>query len=193
MLRGVAAAIVVVMAVEGVRAQQPAPPLAEVARQAEAAKPTIRKAARTYTNASLAEVPKHEASPAAAAATAGAPATVAFESRSLGKAVPAEEMVARSEEKVERDNAAQQSEATWRMRANTLRMQIDEMRARIAELTVPNPLTEANPELQKSNANNIANARAALDGLRKQWGRLEVGAEEAKISREWLDPRPQFQ
>ena len=172
------------------RAQQTVTlPLGDIARQAEAAKPTVRKATRTYTNGSLASVPGDE--PAVAAPTAG----VAFESRSLGKALSAEEMIARSEAKVEsdRDNAARQSEPTWRMQAESLRKQIDDMQSRISPMLVPNPLTEADPILKKSNDSDIANARAALDGLKKQWTRLEAAAGEAKIPTAWLDPRPQRQ
>ena len=84
----------------------------------------IRKANRTYTNASLGAVP--DAEPSAAVPTAGA----VFESRSLGKAVSAEEMVSRSESKVESDNTAKQSEQTWQMRAATLRKQIDDMKSK---------------------------------------------------------------
>ena len=107
--------------------------------------------------------------------------------------MPAEELVARSEAKVESDNAARQSQQTWQMRAATLRKQIDDLRSRLSMLTIPNPLTEGSPALKQSNDVEIANTRGAIDGLRKQWMRLEAGAAEAKIPSAWLDPRPQFQ
>ncbi|MEO7157127.1 MAG: hypothetical protein ABI039_06175 [Vicinamibacterales bacterium] len=177
----------IVIAVGSTQAQEPSQAsLAEVARKAETAKATTRRATKIYTNASLSAVPTDDA-PVAPAAGA------IFESRSLGKSVSAEEMVARSEDKVEKDNAAQQSEPDWRNRAASLRKQLDDMRSRISALTVPNALTEANPTLKKSNDLDVANARRALDGLRKQWERLEVSASEAKIPSAWLDPRPQFQ
>jgi hypothetical protein len=188
MFRASVIGVFVTIAAGSAHAQQSSmPSLAEIARQAEAAKPTVRKATRTYTNGSLGSVPTE--APAVAAPTAAA----VFESRSLGKPVPAEEMVARSQAKVESDNAAQQSPQTWQMRAATLRKQIDDLRSRLSMLTIPNPLTEASPALKASNDIEIANARAAIDGLRKQWMRLEVGAGEAKIPSGWLDPRPQFQ
>ena len=188
MFRASAIGLFVAIAVGSAHAQQSSmPSLAEIARQAEAAKPTVRKATRTYTNGSLGSVPREEH--AVAAPTLAA----VFESRSLGKPVPAEELVARSEAKVESDNAARQSQQTWQMRAATLRKQIDDLRSRLSMLTIPNPLTEGSPALKQSNDIEIANARAATDGLRKQWMRLEAGAAEAKVPSAWLDPRPQFQ
>jgi hypothetical protein len=181
-------AVLVAIAAGSASAQQSsAPSLAEVARKAEAAKPTIRKAKRTYTNASLGGVSQDQR--ADAAPVAGA----VFESRSLGKALPAEEMVARSEAKVESDNAGKQSQQTWQMRAASLRKQIDDMQSRLSTLTVPNALTEANPAIKQANDRDIANARTALDGLRKQWARLEAAAREDRVPGGWLDPRPQFQ
>ena len=188
MFRASAIGLFVVIAAGSAHAQQSSmPSLAEIARQAEAAKPTARKATRTYTNGSLGSVPREEH-----AVAAPTPAAV-FESRSLGKPVPAEEMVARSEAKVESDNTARQSQQTWQMRAATLRKQIDDLRSRLSMLTIPNPLTEGSPALKQSNDVEIANTRGAIDGLRKQWMRLEAGAAEAKIPSAWLDPRPQFQ
>jgi hypothetical protein len=185
-LRILATVSFVALAVGGAGAQQPlqslTPSLADIARQAEAAKPTTRKATRTYTNGSLASVPRD------ASVVAAPPAVAAFESRSLGKVVPAEELLARSEAKIESDK--QQSEPTWRGQAESLRKQIDDIRSRISAMMVPNALTDADPVIKKSNDIDIANARKGLDGLLKQWAKLEASASEAKIPSAWLDPRP---
>jgi hypothetical protein len=167
------------------RAQQPsAPSLAEVARQAEAAKPTIKKATKTYTNASLGAVPQDQPAPVAQQPSTG------FESKSLGKVVSAEEMIVRSEKKVESDRVTEQSEPNWRGRAASLRKQIDEMQQRLSALSISNPLTEGNPALKKDHELDVAKARQALGGLQKQWAALEVSASEAKVPSEWLDPKP---
>lgn len=172
----------------GTSAQQPQPttvPLGDLARQAEAAKATAKKANKTYTNANLSADLRGEPTPVPAAASPSG-----FVSKSLGKALPPEEMVARSEQKVEQDVKDQQKEGTWRMRATSLRKQIDDMQSRVATLSVPNALTDASAVLKKANDAELANARAALDGLKKRWTRLEAEAREVKIPSEWLDPRP---
>lgn len=160
-------------------------PIAEVARQAEAAKGTAKKAKKTYTNASLSADPRGEPAPAPAA-------NGSFVSKSLGKPVSAEEMVTRSVEKVEGDVLAKQSEEDWRKRSSSLRKQVEDMQSHIAALTTPNALTDSNPVLKKDNDNNITNARAAVEDLKTRWTRLEAAALKVKIPLAWIQPPPQF-
>jgi len=162
------------------------PPIAEVARQAEAAKGTARKATKTYTNASLTADPRGEPAPAPPAPDSG------FVSKSLGKPVSAEAMVTRSEAKVESDVLAKQSEEDWRNRASSLRKEVEALQSRIAELSVPNALNDSNPALKKDIDNNIANARGALEDLQTRWTRLEAAALKVKIPLAWIQPPPQF-
>lgn len=176
----------VALAAGSARAQERATvPLAEVARQAEAAKATVKKATKTYTNADLTSDDRGE--PAPAAAPDGG-----FASKSLGKPVSAEEMVKRSEAKVESDVLAKQSEEDWQKRAGLLRKEVEAMQSRIAELSVPSALTDSNPALKKDNDNSIANARAALEHLKARWTRLEAAALKVKIPPAWIQPQPQF-
>ena len=170
------------------------PPLADVARKAEAAKATAKKAKKSYTNSDLSADPRGERAPAPAPAAAPTAAPEAgFVSKTTGKPVPAEEMVAASAAKAEEGEVAKESEATWRHRASAVRQQVDKMRERLAELSTPNQLTDENPRLKAENERDIANARTALDGLRKQWGRLETSAREKKIPLAWIEPAPSFQ
>jgi len=188
-LRGSAAITIafVAIAAGSARAQeQPMVPLAEVARQAEAAKPAVKKATKSYTNANLTADSRGEPAPAPPAPDSG------FVSKSLGKPVSAEEMVTRSEAKVESDVLAKQSEDDWRKRSSSLRKQVEDMQSRIAELSVPNALTDSNPALKKDNDNNIANARAALEDLKTRWTRLEASALKVKIPLAWIQPQPSF-
>ena len=185
-----AVALVLIAGGHAVAQTQVMPPLAEVARQAEAAKATARKAKKTYTNSDLSADPRHQPDPAPAPAAAPA---AGFVSKTSGKTVPAEEMIAASEAKAEEATVAKESEETWRMRAASLRKQVDEMRARIEQLTAPDPLRDENPVLKRTNDVEIVNARAALEGLRKQWTRLEASARELKVPDAWLDPKPVVQ
>ena len=162
------------------------PPLAEIARQAEATKATVKKAKKAYTNSDLGKDPRGEPAPAPTAPSTG------LVSKSLGKPVPAEEMVERSEAKVESDALAQESEESWRTRATLVRKQVDQLRARLTELTTSDASRAESPAVRALNASNISNTRGALDGLRKQWARLEVSAKERKVPQHWLEPLPTF-
>jgi hypothetical protein len=174
-----------VVAVGGAHAQQQVtPPLAEVARQAEAAKPTVKKAKKTYTNADLSTDRRGEPS--------APPPASGFVSKSLGTAVPAEEMLARSEAKAEGEEVAKESEESWRSQAMSLRKQVETLQSSLAALSVPNELNDSNPAIRKSRDADILNTREALDRLKKRWSRLEASATERKIPQAWLEPRPQF-
>ena len=163
--------------------QQAMPSLAEVARKAEAAKATVRKAKKTYTNADLGADPRGEPAPAPSPAPAAG-----FVSATTGKPVTAEEIVKRSEEKVEEAEVAKESEEDWRARAQSLRVQIDKLQTRLTALTNPNPARDANAAAKARNESELANVRTGLDGLRKSWANLESSAREKKVSLAWLEP-----
>ena len=179
----------VAMTTGGVQAQQQSTPsLAEVARQAEAAKATVKKAKKSYTNADLSSDPKSAPAPAPASTPAGG-----FVSSTTGKPVSAEEIVARSEAKLDEDLKAKQSEEQWRARALSLRIQFDKLQTRLELLTKPNPARDANAAASARNDSELANVRTGLTALRKSWASLEDNARENKVPTAWLDPRPQFQ
>jgi hypothetical protein len=177
----------VVVASASVAAQQGSAPvsLGEVARQAEAAKPTVKKARKTYTNADLGADAARESAEAA-------PAT-GFMSGSLGKPVTAEEMVSRSEEKIQEAALAAQPEERWRERAESIRVQTAKLQARLNSLMKPNDARSANPAAQARQDAEIANVRTGLAALDKQWAALEDAAREQRIPGGWLDPRPSRQ
>ena len=187
--RGSVLAIVVLAFAAGdaLAQTQVMPPLAEVARKAEAAKPTVKKARKTYTNSDLSADPR-SAPPPPPAAAPSAPAAAAATPAAKSEGTDAAAAAPKAEEAVQKE-----SEETWRMRAASLRKQVDTMRARIAELTLPDPLREENPVLKRANDVEIANARAAFEGLKTQWSRLEASARELKVPEAWLEPRPQLQ
>jgi len=95
----------VAIAANGARAQQVTPPLAEVARQAEAAKATVKKAKKVYTNANLASDPKSAPAPAPAAPAAAGPANITAD-----KPTGAGQMVAANEATAQEPAVPQQSE-----------------------------------------------------------------------------------
>jgi hypothetical protein len=182
----VLAVMLIAIVTDRASAQVQTPPLAEVARQAEAARPTVKKAKKTYTNSDLGADPRGEPIPATKAASAPTVSTL------LDKPTAAQSTAATNGAKTDAEAVPQESEESWRSRAKAIREQVAQVRARLAELTTPNKLTEANPILQAAVAGDIKNTRDALGRLRAQWARLEASAREKKISLAWIEPAPQF-
>ena len=177
--------VIALIAVTGlVSAQQPPGPLplGDVARLAETAKATTKKAKKTYTNADLSRDPKAEQDPA--------PASAGFMSSALGKAVSAEEMIERSEDKVTSELRAEVPEPQWRARAESIRGQIAKLQTRMAALTKPNDARDANAGAKGRNDAEVAKVQQGLAALAKQWATVEESARVAKIPSDWLDPRP---
>lgn len=180
-----AAAFVVITAGRALAQEQVVPPLAEVARQAEAAKATVKKATKTYTNSDLSSDTRGEPAPVPAPASG-------FVSKSLGQPVPAEELVTRSEAQVEGETVAKESEEAWRRRADSVRKQVDQLRERLTELMTSDASTAESPAVRVANASDVATTRAALESMRKQWARLEASAKDLKVPMAWLEPPPTF-
>jgi hypothetical protein len=180
---------IILMAITTDRAfaqEQTTPPLADVARQAEAAKPNVKKAKKTYTNSDLGADPRGEATPAPSAAAASTVSAL------LDKPAAAQLTATAPGAKTDTDAVPQESEDSWRKRATAVREQVAQLRGRLTELTTPNKLTDANPILQAAVAGDIKNTRDGLARLRAQWSRLEASAREKKISMAWIEPAPQF-
>jgi hypothetical protein len=161
-------------------------PLADVARQAEAAKVTAKKAKKTYTNANLSADPRGDTPTAAAAAAAAA--VLAPPTDKPEAAADA----ASPDAKPEGEPEPKESEEAWRARAGALRTQVDRLRARMTDLTTPNRLRDENPGVKAANDVEIANTRTALAEMRKQWARIEASAVLRKVPVEWIQPPPVF-
>ncbi len=188
-LRLVAAGLVAsvtILSAGGVAAQPQSPPLAEVARRAEAAKATVKKARKSYTNSDLAVDPRREPAPPAAPAAG-------YVSATTGEVVTPEELVKRSEEVVVDKMGGRQPEEHWRARAESIRTQIDSLQVRKDALSKPNPAREANPAAKARNDAELARIQTGLDGLMKQWGLLEESLRVAAAPMAWIEPRPQSQ
>lgn len=181
-IRGAMVVVLLGFASANAAAQQE-PSLGDLARRIEAARAQPAQASRIYTNADLVKAPE----PPPPATPGGA-----FMSESLGKPVTAEEIVSRSEEKVAQDEIAAQSEAQWRQRAESVRMQLTPLLSRLQSLQVPNSARDANPSAKARQESQIRNVQTGISGLEKQWTSLEQSARGVKIPMQWLEPRPVF-
>jgi len=160
-------------------------PLGDVAREAEAAKATVKKAKKTYTNADLTADPRG----GPATAPAALPSSVA----SPDKALTPQEAVVRSGEKTEKNAPANRPEEYWRGRAESIRTQVAGLQSYIDGLSRPDAARDSNLTSKAKKDDDLANARLRLDGLKKQWDTLEVAAKQDNANSAWLDPRPRFQ
>lgn len=186
----IATALVMIAAGVANAQEQVTPSLAEVARQAEAAKANVKKAKKTYTNFNLSADSRGDR-PASAAPPATAP-LAPLASVASGKPAPPAVAVSAPADANATAGPATESEDVWRSRGAAVRTQVDRLRARLAELTTPNKLKDENPGLKAANDIEIANTRTALDVLKKQWARLEASANEQKVPLAWIQPAPEF-
>ena len=162
--------------------QQGELPLGDLARRTEADRTAGKKAAKTYSNADLGET----------AVTAGAePVTAGYMSASLGKPVTAEEIIERSQAKVAADSGATQPEEHWRGRADFIRTEAARAHARYEQLS-GDATAASSLVAQSSNAQEKRRIQQMLDGLARQWDRLEESARVAKINPDWIGARPNF-
>lgn len=185
----IAAALIAISAGAALAQEAVMVPLADVARQAEAAKATVKKAKKTYTNSSLSADPRGET--AAGPATAPVPPVAAVAGKADGKPAAATVAAAAVEAPAEGE-PQKESEEAWRGRANALRMHANRNRERLSDLNIPNQYRDENPGVKAANDVEIAKMRAVIDGLRKQWERLEASAVERKIPIAWIQPAPEF-
>jgi hypothetical protein len=186
-IRATALGVAMVVAVAASSAAQTtgtAPSLGEIARQAEAAKATVKKAKKTYTNADLSAIPS-DTPPAAAA-----PPSTGFVSKTLDKPLTAEEIITRSEEKVDQDNLKKESEPHWRKRAEMIRSEMARVEARLVSLSRPSEARDKNPAAAARHAAEVSKYQQGRDALKQDWAKLEEAARVAKIPHDWLNPRP---
>lgn len=166
-------------------AQEPhAPSLAELARQAEAAKKAQPKAKKSYTNADLHAASAWQNIPTAApAGTANATAKPAA-ADSAGKDAGT------ADSKAAADPGAQNMpEEFWRQRGDFIRGQVEKAKSEIARLNGQPQNPSAALEARK--ANDIKTFQQMLDGAMKQWAQLEGSAQASKINMAWIGPAPQ--
>jgi len=181
--RTIAASVVLVAAVAIPAAAQERAmvPLAEVARQAEAAKATLAKAKKSYTNTDLHVSTESQAMvPAADASKADVSAS--------GKSTASEQTTNTGNEKAPAEPAQTQPEAYWRQRADFIRSQVEKAKSEIARLNVVVPGRSA--ALEASNANEIKKYQQMLDGAMKQWALLEASAQASKVPAAWIGSAP---
>jgi len=182
--RPVIALTVLLAGVVPARAQQAGQPsLADVARQAEAARDrgAVKKARKAYTNKDLGATP----------AVATSEPSTGFVSKTTGQEVSAEELVKRGEQQVAEQQPPQgPPEATWRQRAKYIRDQVDTTKTRLNKyLHLPeNP----DPAQQRKVQNAIVAMRTSLTELENRWSALEKSASENKADPSWIAPPPDF-
>ena len=177
--RIVSAAIAASLTAAPVAAQS----LGDIARQEEARRASAQKAMKTLSNADL--------DPSAIAPQSGtAPAEPScYMSKSTGRCVTAEEMVATSVAGVvTKENAP--SEQKWRNAAADIRSQVEKTQHSIATLEGAVADEGRSVSDRKALEKTLAAARQALARFERQWEAFEMTAGNEHIPRKWLEPIP---
>jgi hypothetical protein len=157
--------------------------LADIARKEEARRAEAPKAKKSYSNADLGPggVPEPEAAPAEDANC--------YQSKSEGKCVTADELVANSasaakvvEEAPREDTIRKQAESLRAELANTQR-EIDQLVAKSENAALP-------PAQRQLAAETLVLKQPALAGFQRRWARLEQQIKENKLPHAWIEPVP---
>jgi len=159
--------------------------LGELARQEEArrAAAATPKAKKTYSNADLGPGGVPEPAPPAAA---GDPC---FESKSEGKCVPGEEVLANSAAKLKVVEDAP-TEAPIRAEAQKIRDELTNVQRELDQLDAQ-AANASLPAAKRQLANDqMALKLPSLQGLQRRWARLEKQIKDMKLPHAWIEPVP---
>ena len=164
-------------------------PLGDVARQAEKARATVRKATRTYTNADLGAVTDAAETVSGSPSASGVPTkTASAEPKSQSAEPGTKSEAATPVEKTPIGNAAMPEEY-WRQRATFIRSEAERARE-LLDAARKNPVHS--PEDQARNDAAAARVQDMINGLKKQWAQLEAAITTAKLPQLWIAPPPNF-
>jgi hypothetical protein len=157
--------------------------LGDVSRQEEARRATTKKAVKTLTNSDL--------DPNAITQSAGAaPAEAScYMSKSLGRCVGVEELVAKSVAGVQTAQNAP-FEQTYRAEAKSIRSQIEKSQNAIASLEAVIADQGRSPSDRKAAEQSLPAARQMLAGLEKQWEKLERAVGNQHLPHTWIETVP---
>jgi hypothetical protein len=158
--------------------------LAELARQEEARRTTAAKAVKSYTNGDLR--PAENAPPAASE-----PAQSCYESSSLNKCVPAEELLTRVNASTPNTELAKE-EGTWRRSADQIRSQVTKLQDELESVEATAADESRSPGERAVAAGLVAKKTASLRAHQKRWDTLEKDAAFKRVPHKWLEPVPAF-
>ena len=172
-------AVAMILAAAPAQAQS----LGDLARQEEARRASTKKAVKALSNADL--------DPSAIVAPAGvAPAAPScYMSKSQGRCVSAEELVAASTAGAQtKENAPY--EETFRREAGSIRSQIEKTQGSMATLERVVADAGRSASDRKAAEKALAGARQAIAGLERQWEKLERAVSNQRFPRKWIEPIP---
>jgi hypothetical protein len=180
LIRGIFGAMAVVLAMPA-----SAQSLAEVAKKEEARRTTAPKAVKSYSNADLSpsDLPPPKASE---------PADPCYESSSLNKCVPADELLERVNASTPNVELAKEEDG-WRRSAEQIRALVLRLQEEIKI-----PATTAVDESRSAGeralaAGRVAKMSTALRSQQEKWAALEKDAEFKRVPHAWLEPVPPFE
>lgn len=165
--------------------------LGDVARKEAERRATAKKAVKSFSNADL--NPSEISNPSAAPATTEAAANSTADNQAKpATGSPATETNAAATAKEQPAAPKDQKESEWRTNADALRHSIEQAQTEYAKLAATAADTSRSPGERASTARLVAQQARAVERLERRWEQFEKQAEELKVPREWLAPRPVF-
>lgn len=159
--------------------------LGDLARKEESRRATS-SSVKSFSNADL--KPSEIITPAAPGEPAPA-ASDCYMSKSLGKCVTADEMIANTSNNIATKEQAKQ-EPTWRQDAEHIRSQLARAQEELQLMT-----TAANDAVRSAGERAVAAKLAAqkqriVEDLERQWDKFEKSAANDRVPRAWIEPIP---
>jgi hypothetical protein len=156
--------------------------LGDIARQEEARRASVKATVRTLSNADL--------RPSEIAAQPGsAPAESCYMSKSQGRCVSADELVSASNADIQ-SRAIAPKEGNWRQNADSIRLQLETARRRVASLESAVATEGRSPGEREVMQKTLMTARQSIVDAEERWEDFERSATTLHIPRAWLEPIP---
>ena len=163
--------------------------LGDVARKEVERRATAKKAVKSFSNADL--NPSEISNPSAAPATTEAAANPTADNQAKpATGTPTNDTNAAAPPKEQPATPQAQQEPQWRANAAAARDAIEKAQAEYTKLAALAADTSRSPGERAGTARLVAQQARSLERLERRWQQLEKQAEELKVPREWLDPRP---
>lgn len=180
LIRGIFAAVAVALAMPA-----SAQSLAEVAKKEEARRAGAPKAVKSYSNADLApsDVPAPKASE---------PAEACYESSSLNKCIPADELLTRVTANTPNVELAKEEDG-WRRSAEQIRALVLRLQGEMKPLAATAADESRSAGERALAASGVARMSKSLRTQQEKWATLEKEAALKLVPHEWLEPVPPFE
>jgi hypothetical protein len=160
--------------------------LGDLARQEEARRAAVKTPAKARSNTDL---PSHAIAMPPGPSGPSSPGAACYMSIGTGGCVTADEMIARSNAKIDGE-IAKRREESWRRQADDIRGQLAKVQDEARDLATIVSNTRLSSEERASAARMLAQVQRTVVDKERRWAKFEEQAAAEQIPQKWLEPIP---